>query len=379
MKGTLAVGRIWGIPIRIHYSWFAVLGLFSWILARGFLPSFYAGWSPTTYWTTGVVATLFLFGSVLVHELAHSVVARFLSFRVEGITLFFLGGVSQLKAEAQGPRDEFVISVVGPVVSLVLAGLFWLILQGFQDRLSPVSAVLAYLVLINILVAGFNLLPAFPLDGGRILRSAVWAVTGSFSKATTVAATGGQVAGILLIAAGLFAVLRGNVLEGFWAAIVGWFLFGAARGSRQEAKTQDQLQGVLVQDVMERQSDTVTPDVSLSDVVYSHLLARGGRAVLVCDTGGDLVGIVAISDANAVPRERWGSVSAGEAMTPVPLWSVGPEDPLARAVDLMVERSISQVPVLDSERLAGVLTTAEIAPYLRGLLDLGLDSKSDST
>ena len=213
MKSSIRLGKIAGVDVGIHYSWFAVLALVSWSLSRGLLPEHFPGWSGHAYWATGVLAALALFASVLVHELAHSLVAKARGFPVEGITLFLLGGVSNLKAESRHPRDELVISAVGPLTSLGLAAFFGLALALLRDSdastassvwfltmvdlaNSPLAAVVWYVALVNLLLAGFNLLPAFPLDGGRVLRSVVWGFTGSLSRATGVAARGGQIVAI---------------------------------------------------------------------------------------------------------------------------------------------------------------------------------------
>ena len=203
MKSTVPLGRIAGIEIGIHYSWFIILGLITWTLSNSLLPSLNRSWSETTLWALGLLLAILLFASVLVHELAHSIVAKARGFEVKGITLFLLGGVSSLQSDARRARDEFIISAVGPAASLVLAGLFWLIILiigrdavvvWFPQRqsLDAIEAALNYLWFLNLLLAIFNLLPAFPLDGGRVLRSILWAVTGSYVKATKVAARGGQ-------------------------------------------------------------------------------------------------------------------------------------------------------------------------------------------
>ena len=322
----------------IHYSWFAVLALVTVSLARGFLPSRYLGWTASAYWVTAVAAALLLFSSVLIHELAHSLVARARGFHVEGITLFLLGGVSSLKAEARGARDELVISLVGPLASVALAGLFWLSLYGFQDRSTPVPAVLWYLWFINLLLAGFNLLPAFPLDGGRVLRALVWAATGSFSKATAVASRGGQLFGIILIAAGVFEMMRGGLLGGLWAGIIGWFLYSAAGSGLRDVRTRASLHGILVDYVMEKDPVTVGSELTVAEVVLEHFLKMRKSAMLVSDRG-QLVGIITTSDAKRVPRDRRNRLTVREGMTPTPLWCVEPDDKLADALELMTDHS----------------------------------------
>ncbi|MFW6151149.1 MAG: site-2 protease family protein, partial [Chloroflexota bacterium] len=195
MKSSIRLGRIAGIEIGIHYTWIFIFILVSWSLAQGFFPQYYPGWDQVTYWLTGVIAALLLFVSVLLHELAHSLVAQARGMKVQSITLFIFGGVSNIEEEAEQPRIEFAMAIVGPVTSLALAGMFWALLQTAGDRQSPLAATLGYLALINVILGVFNLLPAFPLDGGRVLRSILWGRTGSLSRATNTAATVGRLFG----------------------------------------------------------------------------------------------------------------------------------------------------------------------------------------
>ena len=239
MKSTIRLGKVFGVPIGLHYSWFLVLAFFSWSLGNSFLPSRYPGWADTTYWTTGFVTALLLFVSVLLHELAHSLVARARGFPVEGITLFLLGGVTQLGAEARRARDEFVIAVVGPLTSLLIFAVLLGVDQAIQARATPTAAVVFWLWRINLVLALFNLLPAFPMDGGRLLHSVVWGATGSMARATRVASRGGQFVGLLLIALGLFEGLRGSWPAGTWFALIGLFIFSMASRSRRDIGAAD--------------------------------------------------------------------------------------------------------------------------------------------
>ena len=212
------------------------MALVSWSLADGFLPDRYPGWAAVTYWATAVSAALLMFASLLVHELAHSLVARARGLSVEGITLFLLGAVSNLRTEPGRAKDEFLVSIVGPLASLALAAGFGLGALAFGAGGRPADATLWYLALGNLLLAGFNLLPAYPLDGGRMLRSVVWAVTGSVSTATRLATRGSQTIGVAMIALGVFAVFAGYILGGLWLAFVGWFLLTAATGGQRETE-----------------------------------------------------------------------------------------------------------------------------------------------
>ncbi len=206
----------------------------AWSLADGFFPANYPGWDDSTYWLLGVVCALALFASVLAHELSHSLAALSQGQQVRSITLFIFGSVSNLAAEAEEPRDELLIAIVGPATSFALAALFWLALQAQVPRHSPLGAALSYLAFINLLLGGFNLVPGFPLDGGRVLRASLWAATGSRRRATDVAAFVGQGVGLLLILWGISRLLGGELLGGLWTAFIGWFLNNAAEATRQQ-------------------------------------------------------------------------------------------------------------------------------------------------
>ena len=371
MKPSIQLLRIGGINIGVHYSWFLLLLLVTWSLAVRFLPEQSPGWSTTMYWIAGIASALLLFASVLVHELAHSLVARARGFRVEGITLFLLGGVSNLRAEAQRPRDEFVISIAGPLVSFGLSGLLWATLLGLPDREMPIAVIVRYLAFINLLLGVFNLLPAFPLDGGRILRSILWGATGNLLGATRIAAFGGQAMGVLLMAFGGLSIWMSNPIGGVWLFIIGWFLLNAATGSRRATAMETYLKGVRVQDVMDADPACISPDVPLSTAVFEFFLRRGMKSLPVCD-GGRLLGIITLTDIRNVPRDRWGGVRVADAMTPIPLWQVTPDDDALHAMSLLGEHSIHEAPVVDGHRLVGLLSRAHIIRYIHSRRELGM-------
>lgn len=384
MKSNVPLGRIAGIAIGIHYSWFAILGLITWTLANSLLPSLNPSWGETTRWGLGLLLAISLFASVLVHELAHSIVAKALGFEVEGITLFLLGGVSSLRSDARHPRDEFIISAVGPAMSLVLAGLFLLsiliigrdpavVIFPQAQSLDAIEAALNYLWLINFLLAIFNLLPAFPLDGGRIFRSAIWALTGSYVKATRVAARGGQLAGLGLIAFGVWQFSDGNHFGGIWSAIVGWFLLSAAGASLRDVNADYAMHGIKVREAMQPNADTIGPEVTVFQAVYEYFLKRGLRALPVIE-GNRLIGIISLTDIREMPQERWSHETVRDHMTPAPLKSLTPDDELSDALSIMAEHSLNQAPVLEGDRLVGMITRADIIRYLHSRKELGIRS-----
>ena len=373
MKASLSLGRISGIEIGVHFSWLWAAGLIAWTLAEGFFPRYYPEWSTPTYWLTGILSSLLLFMSILVHELAHSLVARSRGLGVEGITLFIFGGVSRLGGEPEKPRDEFVIAVVGPVTSLVLAGFFWGLYLMVADQNGPLEGILRYLGVINALVALFNILPGFPMDGGRVLRAIIWAVSGSMVKATNVATAIGQLFGWLLILWGIFEILQGRFFAGLWIAFIGWFLNSAAQSSRREVAIQEGSRGIKVSDVMSRDTACVSPQTTVEELVRDHFLRLGRRAMPVCE-GGELLGIVTMADVKKVPQERWGLTQTQAIMTRDPLHTLTPQEDLAAALKMMTQHNVNQVLVRDEGRLVGMLNRAHIMNYMQGLKELGLTS-----
>ena len=264
---TLSLGTVSGIPVGLHYSWFLLLGLVTWSLATQFYPSLYWGWSGAQYWATALAAALLLFTSVLAHEFAHSLVARRWGIGVHGITLFLLGGISRLRSEPRTAWEEFSIASVGPATSIVLAGLFWLALQPVSDFRTPLNGILVYLAVVNLVLALFNLVPAYPMDGGRIFRSIVWGISGNLRLATTVAAWGGQLFGIAFAVWGVVRVLQGNA-GGLLLVLVGLFLFAAAAASarRPEGAGEETVQ--LVSSAMCSSPTVVPSDMAVDEAVH---------------------------------------------------------------------------------------------------------------
>jgi Zn-dependent protease/CBS domain-containing protein len=374
MKSSWRLMRIAGIDIGIHYTWILIFVLLSWSLAQGFFPQLYPGWETITYWITGVAAALLLFGSVLIHELAHSLVARARGMTVTSITLFIFGGVSNLEEEPEKPKIELAMSIVGPLASLALAGIFWGLLQLVGDQQSPLAATLAYLALINAILAGFNLLPGFPLDGGRVLRSILWYRTGSLVKATNIAATVGRFIGWGLIAFGLFQIFAGNFIGGIWFAFIGWFLSSSADASRREITLRDQLSGVRIKEVMTTNPTGIDPDTSVAELVSNVFRKQHGRAVPVCQND-QVLGIVTVTDVKGLPQEKWEETAVKEIMTREPLYSMTPEDDLNTALRLITKHDINQILVLQNDKCSGLVSRSDILSHLQLSQELGLKHK----
>lgn len=382
MKGAIRLGSIRGIEIGFHYNWLLIFFLVAWSLAMSYFPQAYPGWTRLVYWTTGVIASLLLFVSVLLHELAHSFVAQARGLPVRSITLFIFGGVSNIVREAEKPKTEFAMAVVGPLTSLVIAGVFYGIFLIVPNKLGPLAALLSYLALINASLAIFNLIPGFPLDGGRVLRSILWGATGNLVKATNIAGRVGLVFGWGLIAFGLGSMfgislfgIRLGFLGGLWMAFIGWFLSSAAESSRQETTVQEYLKGFKVKDVMATNPQTISPAATVMEVVQGIFNQYHRRAVPVA-RDGKLIGIVTLTNIRGLPQERWANTPVESIMTRAPLQCVSPEDDLAKAMAMIAEQDVNQVLVCTDSGLVGIISRADIIRHLQFTQELGMRRKS---
>jgi Zn-dependent protease/CBS domain-containing protein len=371
MRSTFTFGRIAGIQIGIHYTWVFAFGLVSWSLAAGLFPENLPGQTWLVYGLMGMAGALSLFGSVLVHELSHSLVARMRGLHVNSITLFIFGGVSNLAGEAARPRDELLIALVGPATSLGVAGLCWVLGQARPGSATIAGALLDYIRLANLVLGLFNLVPGFPLDGGRILRSVVWALTGSLRRATRIASYAGQAVGFAMMFWGLMNVLDGNVLSGIWIAFIGWFLSGAAESTRQDQSLQEALGALSVSSIMDPRPPVADPAISVETFVFDHALQRSQRAVLIVEDGY-LRGIVSLTDAKRVPRRAWPTTSLADVMTTAPLAVLSPESTVATALEQMAHHSIHQLPVVVRGRVVGLVSRGDILRVLQLQQELAL-------
>jgi Zn-dependent protease/CBS domain-containing protein len=287
-----------------------------------------------------------------VHELGHSFVARSRGLRVSNITLFIFGGVSNITREPSTARDEFLISVIGPVISFVLAGLFWAIGHVFPTD-NAAGAVFGYLAYANLLLGIFNIVPGFPLDGGRVLRSILWGVTGNMLRATQIATYVGQVVAWLLIAWGVLQVLAGDLFGGLWIGFIGWFLNSGAEASRQQATAEATFGRVPVSSVMDASPESLSPGVPVSDFVLEHVIRHHQRALPVV-SDGRLVGIISIN------QNAWQETRVGEIMTRSPLRTLGPGASVSDALQAIVESGFHQLPIVEGDTLVGMLSRADV-------------------
>ncbi len=373
MSGSFHLGKLAGIDIYINFSLLIGLVLLTTSLASGWFPGLYPGAATSTYILMGIVGAMLLFISILLHELAHSLVARAHGLAVRSIVLFIFGGVSNIEQEAPRPGVEFQVSVVGPLVSILLGALCFLLWLPIHSHPSAVGAVLMVLALINVLLGVFNLIPGFPLDGGRVFRSIVWKITGNANTATRIAATVGQIVAYLFILWGIFQVFGGDVLDGIWIGFVGWFLLSAAQSTRAQSNFDAMFGNVTVEQVMNTQPITVPANISLQKLVDDYFLPQGLRSAFVMQ-GDWFAGLVTLSDIRHIPRETWAQTPVGQIMIPVArLHAVTPQQSLKEVLPLMATQDVNQLPVVSSDgQLLGVLSRDAIMRSLEVRRKLGL-------
>ncbi|MDH6097846.1 site-2 protease family protein [Anabaenopsis sp. FSS-46] len=367
------LGSIFGFEIRVDLSWLIIFFLVLWTLSAGIFPTNYPGFDSSTYFGMGIVATLLFFASLLAHELSHSFVARAKGIPVEGITLFIFGGVSRTRMDAETPGDEFQIAGVGPVVSLLLAAVFGLIWYvGTNTGLSVVfTGVFAYLAVINLALAIFNMLPGFPLDGGRVFRSLLWKYTGNLKKATKIASNGGKWLSYLLIVFGVLEMFAGAILGGLWLILIGWFLYNAAETSYEELLLRTSLQGVRAQEIMTPHPETVSPDMKLQELVDRYFLSRRYHSFPVTQDGHP-VGIITLNQVKDIPREEWQYCTVKDTMIPTENGVTAcPEEQMSQVLQKMQDSGVSRVLVIHNDLLKGIITANDLAYWLQRQRDLG--------
>lgn len=368
---NIPIGTIHGIKIRINWSWIIIFVLVMWSLAAGYFPDHFKGWSTAEYWLVSAAAALLLFLSVMVHELSHSFVAQARGIPVDSITLYIFGGVSNITKEPTSAGEEFAVAFAGPLSSIVI-GLIFGALYAAVGSPDWLHAMFGYLGGINIVLALFNLIPAFPLDGGRVFRSIVWAMTHDMQRATRLSAVVGNVFAYLFIFVGVWLALTIDLIGGIWLAFIGWFLHNAATASYSHAVQTAAFRNVSAQDVMTSDPPTVGPETNLANVVHDFLLHQSQRAIPVV-SNEHLLGLLTITDVRHFPSLEWGAILAQQAMTPVDrLDTVMPRTDLAEALDLMTRHGHNQLPVVEDGRLVGLVTRANILHYLQVRHELGV-------
>ncbi len=386
LRSGIKIGKIFGINIYVDWSWIFIFLLVTWNLAAGVFFELHPNWSPILRWSTAIVAALLFFASVLAHELAHSIVAKTHGIPVRNITLFLFGGVSNIQREPPSPGTEFLMAIVGPLTSIVL-GILFLLLGGVAGGaigqslgnplqliagLDPVSTLLLWLGPINIILGIFNLIPGFPLDGGRVLRSILWGATNNLRRAMQWASWVGQAVAWIFIIAGIAMVFGVSIpffgtgfISGLWLAFIGWFLNSAAVQSYQQVVVEDILSGVPVQQLMRPNAPTVPPNIPVSALVHDYIMGTDEQAFPVVENDC-LAGLVCLEDVRKVPRDRWDSTLVSQIMTPEnQLVIASPREDATDALNDLARRDVRQVPVVQDCHLVGMLRRRDIMRWLQ--------------
>ena len=373
IRPGLKIGRILGIPIYIHSTWLFIFALITYSLAIRFTQE-HPQWTTTQHWIVGVLTSLLFFGSVIFHELSHSVIAKRYNIPVISITLFIFGGVARIGREPSRAIEEFNIAIAGPLASGFLAAVFFGLTLLFPYS-QMMGALATWLWETNLGLAVFNLLPGFPLDGGRIFRALVWGINKDFSKATRIAGASGKLVAYAMILFGAWGAFNGHVTQGLWIAFIGWFLLTAAQESVAQVAMRENLSGLRAADVMSHEVPTVPRDISLEE--YGAEVLRTGRRCHLVLTDDRLAGMMNVHTLNSVPRNEWPHMSVQAVMIPREkiLWA-SPDEPLLSLLERLLASDVNQMPVVDSPpnggaHIIGMVTRDSILRVVQTRAELG--------
>ena len=373
-SGGIPIGRFFGITVKLHWSWFIILFLITWMLATDYFPSIkeYESWSTATRWVLGLVTSILFFASVLAHEMAHSLVAKADGLKVSAITLFFFGGVSQLTEEPKSPGKEFRMAVAGPGTSLVIGGACLGIFFATQHRVSAATGVALWLGYMNAVLAGFNLIPGFPLDGGRVLRSVIWWRSHNLRRSTRIASIVGRGFGYLFIFGGIALIFTPWYATGLSLLLIGWILENAAGASYRQAALQALLQGHKVSEVMTRDCQVVPSTLTLEQLVNDYILVSGRRCYPVLDFG-HVLGLVTTQDVRAIDRKLWPVKTVRDIMTSIDrMRQAHLDDDLSSMMYLLTEPDVNQVPVLQDSNIVGTVWRDNLIAFVHLRGELGM-------
>jgi Zn-dependent protease/predicted transcriptional regulator len=361
-----------GFTVRVDASWLDNADLITWSLASGLFPARYPRLDASTYWVMGAVGALGLFLSVVIHEFSHSLVARARGMKMRGITLFIFGGVAEMEDEPPNAKTEFEMAIIGPITSLVLGGIFYALYAAARGAGAPVSveAILAYLAIINVLLAVFNLVPAFPLDGGRVFRAALWGWKNDLRWATRIASGVGNAFGILLIAGGIWLFITGHVIDGVWYFLIGSFLRNAAMMSYRQVLLRQALEGESLRQFMEPNPITAPPDITVAQLVRDFVYRHHFKMFPVVENGR-LEGCVSTAEIKAIPREEWDNRTVRSILSTCSTQNtVTPDTDPMKALAKMSRNSLSRLLVVQGDRLEGVITLKDMMRFLASKMDL---------
>ncbi|MCS7215480.1 MAG: site-2 protease family protein [Thermodesulfovibrio sp.] len=367
LHGSWQIARILGIPIRVHFTWLIVFGLITWSLSTIYFPRAAPQLSYTSYWINGILAAFLLFLSVAIHEIAHCFMAMRYKLTIESITLFIFGGVAQIKGEPPYPKAEFKIAIAGPATSFLLSGIFFLIEVNTQSMI--LKALFSYLSEINLILGSFNLIPGFPMDGGRVLRAYLWKKKANYLYATQKASTIGQKIALLFVTLGIFSLFMGTP-TGLWLILIGWFLYSAAYGSYQQSTIETLLKNVKVKDIMITDIITISPTMKIQEVIDNYFLKYGYTGFPVVSEDKYL-GILALRDIKNIPEKERSIREVSEFYgIHRSQWEIMPEESALNALERMISEDVGRLVILDSEKLKGMITRNGISKYLEIKLNL---------
>lgn len=365
--------ELFGFKVHIDLSWLLLAILITWSLAVGYFPAVAPGLAPSTYWWMGVVGLIGLAFSIIAHELSHSLVARRFDMPIRGITLFIFGGVAEMSEEPKSAKGEFLMAIAGPIMSIAVAAVFFMVSGAIAyatDPFHPAVLVTGYLALINGLLAVFNMVPAFPLDGGRVLRAALWGWKKDLVWATRMAAASGNLFGFLLIALSIYSLFIGNFIGAIWWFLIGLFVQGAANSALHQQLARTTLSGQRVRQFMRSETVTVDPDLTLDRLAEDYFYRHYFKNFPVVDRGR-LIGSVAIDSVKNIPRERWAFQNVRSIMEEVSGENtIGPDQDASKALAQMQRTGLSRLLVTSGDRLVGVLALRDLLNYLSVRLDL---------
>jgi Zn-dependent protease len=372
LRTSFTLFKVFGIPIEVNVSWFIIFALVSWSLVSLYFPTNYPDMPVASYWVMGIVAALMLFASVILHELSHSYVAKMYGVPIRRITLFLFGGVSQMEREPEKPETEIKIAIAGPAMSFVLMFVFFSIyyLLRVGGETGGVAPVFRYLAIVNGMLGIFNLIPGFPLDGGRLLRAAIWKGTGNLKKATYVASRVGSIVGIVFVLFGFLSVFRGYFIFGLWMVMIGFFLRQASSASYFHVIVEGALKGFKVRDAMRGDFVAVPGDISVQDLVDDYVFKYHLDCYPVTE-GRELKGLVAVVDIKSIPRRLWAATRIADVMRKdVEGLSVHLDDDLAGVLRKTVGQRCGHLPVVEANEIVGVVTRSDIVEAMKALSDV---------
>jgi len=374
MKSSIRLGRLFGIEVGLHFSWFLIALLITMSLSAQFQET-HREWGPVVIWSTALLTALLFFAALLAHELSHALVARSRGLATRAITLFALGGMAQIEKEPEDAKTEFWVGIVGPfcsaLIGVVSLGIAWL--AGWSVGSHPQTpglATLVWLGYINLSLAAFNMIPGFPMDGGRILRAVIWWTTGNGDRATKLAARTGQVVALFFIAVGIVRFFTGAGFGGLWIAFIGWFLLQAAGASYTTVALTAGLRDIHVSDVMTKECTPVDGNLNVQGFVEEHLL-RSGRRCFVIEQNGQVVGLVTPHEIKELERQRWPYTTLYDVMVPLDqVHTVTPATPVMEALETMGRDDVNQLPVVIGGHLEGIVSRANVLQFLQTRAEL---------